>query len=261
MFIKRLVPRRIARAIRPYNSTPANDRMAVEQGQEMVDTLQEAGVSVDGRDVLEIGSGWLPTVPIVFAANGARRVVLTDVVRLADPQTWDLARRNVAANAPDLDIPTPLPFDYRAPTDLSDIESASVDLIISRTVLEHIPVEVLPNVLEQCRRVLRDDGAMCHIIDHTDHRAHVDEKLSFLDFLRYSPGQWAFVGRLWDSHQNRLRSPDYIEYFENAGFDIIKMDVFTHPERAFDVPYAKEFTKYSREDLRTCITKLILKKK
>lgn len=257
---KRLVPRRIARAIRPYSSTPENDRRAVEQAREMIARLATAGINVNGLEVLEIGSGWLPTVPTIFAAHGASRVVLTDVVRLADSHTWEIARNNVAANAPDLTIPAPLPFDYRAPTDLTDIESASVDLVISRAVLEHITVEDLPSVLAQCRRVLRDGGWMCHSIDHTDHRAHLDRSLSFVDFLRYPDWQWGIIDRLWDSHQNRLRSSEFTRYFLDAGFEILDLQTHTNHERAFEVKYSDKYNKYDKNDRLVCTSSLILKK-
>ena len=43
--------------------------------------LEKSGTPLAGRDVLEIGSGWFPILPIVLRLAGARRVYLTDAYR------------------------------------------------------------------------------------------------------------------------------------------------------------------------------------
>jgi len=49
--------------------------------------------------------------------------------------------------------------------------SASVDLVLSSNVLEHVPLSKLPVLLEETRRILRDGGVSIHLLPSSSWRA------------------------------------------------------------------------------------------
>src|SRR6266700_4317353 len=90
--------RRLKRVIRPYTDNPTNSSLALHQGLQQIDALRKAGCGISG-DILELGSGWLPIIPILFQIAGARKLILTDIERLMDAHTVELAKKVIAANA------------------------------------------------------------------------------------------------------------------------------------------------------------------
>src|SRR5262245_11190109 len=65
----------------------------------LVRMLKQSGRSVEGRTVLEVGSGRLPLIPIIFALLGAKRVVLADYPAVRDPKGFLVARNFVLDHA------------------------------------------------------------------------------------------------------------------------------------------------------------------
>ena len=53
--------------------------------------------SIEGKICLEIGSGWVLTHALVLYLLGAKKVIATDVVPIAQPQTLHLALRDAIA--------------------------------------------------------------------------------------------------------------------------------------------------------------------
>src|SRR5690606_31918877 len=82
-----------------------NLRRDLDRAFELVDLTFQAGASIEGSTCLEVGTGWRPFVPFVFALGGARRVVTIDVNPwLTDAyavETWnalELVLPEIAAN-------------------------------------------------------------------------------------------------------------------------------------------------------------------
>lgn len=225
--------RRIKRRMWPYQDNPDNSRHALRQGLEQIRLLKEAGIRLDGT-VLEFGSGWLPIIPLLFHLSGARHLILTDLERLMDDQTITRARQVILDNLPavgatlDLDesalmarLAGPFEPDYFVPWDSRAQPSQSVDIIVSRAVLEHVPSAALRHVLPDFDRILRPGGAMCHIIDNSDHWEHKDKTLSRVNFLRYEDGLfWKLACLNTQAYQNRLRHSDYSDLFEAYGWTV-----------------------------------------
>jgi len=226
--------RSIKRRLRPYQDNPANSRYALQQGLEQIQLLRQAGVALDG-DVLEYGSGWLPIIPLLFQLAGARRLILTDVERLMDEHTIARAKQvvsdNLAAVAAALGqseaalaerLTKPCNFDYFVPWDSRAHPSASADIVISRAVLEHVPPAAIRHAVGEFGRILRPGGAMCHVIDNSDHWEHKDKTLSRVNFLRYEDGfYWKLACFNVQSFQNRLRHSDYIQLFADYGWTVV----------------------------------------
>jgi SAM-dependent methyltransferase len=243
--LKAMVPgkqviRQVLRRVRPYQTNPLNDGNLFNNAIHQIESLRAAGLDIAGRRVLEIGSGWHPIVPVTFIAAGARSVALTDIEWLLDARMMrsaidyvlarreELQRRLGAVAFERLDIPDAalpamldtLGMTYTVPWRTTMSPTASVDLIVSCSVLEHIEPRMLEAMLADCRRLLAPGGAMVHFIDCSDHRAMRDKTLSRADFLRYEDRVWRLLCLNPQSYHNRLRFSEHRALIERQGFAI-----------------------------------------
>lgn len=266
--------RGILRKISPYQSLRANDELALEQGLNLVRFIRDYKIRMTA--VLEIGTGWIPTIPHILKACGAERIILTDIERLSDPTTFRHARDLVEksldelvdvsgaeqellrANLFRLDVE-----EYRCPPQLDGLQSNSVDLVYSRTVLEHIPEPALKELLAEWRRLLRPGGYCVHFIDNSDHFEHRDKSLSRLNFLTLSDRAWSFACFNPQNYQNRLRHSDYLKFFGNAGYDIVYVDGKPDAQALADMDHLaidKKFARYDREDVAILTSVIVARK-
>jgi Methyltransferase domain len=121
---------------------------------------------------------------------------------------------------------------YRAPCDAAatGLPAASVDVVFSNSVLEHVPRPAIERCLVEARRTLRAGGVMFHSVNCGDHYAYVDRDVHQLNYLRFSDVQW----RKWNNrflYQNRLRAVDFVEMARAAGFAIEVDTSRPHPVR------------------------------
>jgi SAM-dependent methyltransferase len=228
--------RRLKRRLLPYQDDAANSDYCVTNGLEQLAVLRRLGIPVEGAEVLEFGSGWLPLIPLLFHMAGARRLVLTDVARLQDQHTFSRARAIVAGRVEDvaqvLDRPVaellarlngPFPHDYMVPWNPETCPKQSLDIVVSRAVLEHVPKAQIEYFFKHFHRILRDSGVMCHMIDNSDHWQHKDRSLSRVEFLHYEETGlvWRLAQLNEQAFQNRLRHSDYVKMIADARFRII----------------------------------------
>jgi SAM-dependent methyltransferase len=236
--------RALKRRVMPSAESTENHLLAFEQGLEQITALRGCGFKIEGSDVLDLGSGWNPIVPLLFLMAGARCVHLTDLDRLIDgaamvetmgflrDQQDEIVRRldidrhraeSVLSPVHGMGLDALLDrtqLTYTVPFD-SAVQMPSVDLVMSRTVLEHIKPPALRRLLADFGKGLRPGGMMSHVIDHSDHREHRDKSLSRIDFLRYSDRVWRCLCVDPQDYTNRLRHTDYLEMIRKAGYDII----------------------------------------
>ena len=120
--------RQAKRRLSPYDDNEGNSQLCISNGLEQISALREAAVPLSGAEVLEFGSGWLPLIPMLFHLAGAKRLILTDIARLMDAATIDLARNRLRGRldeiAATLQTPReqllarlegPFPHDYLVP--------------------------------------------------------------------------------------------------------------------------------------------------
>src|SRR5258708_3632154 len=92
-------------ALRPDNIAEAS---VYPGGFDQVFLLRSAGLDVRGRDILEIGTGWYPVIPLMLRVAGARHVYLTDAHELLDLRnlkaSLDFLRPRVADMASRFDV-------------------------------------------------------------------------------------------------------------------------------------------------------------
>jgi SAM-dependent methyltransferase len=95
---------------------------------------------------------------------------------------------------------------------LRRIADASVDLVFSQAVLEHVRLSQFAQIQQEMRRVLRRDGLASHQVDLKDHLAGA------LNNLRFSDSTWE-AGWMVRSgfYTNRLRLSEVIAAVRAAG--------------------------------------------
>ena len=106
--------------------------------------LRRSSLAIDGRDVLELGSGTGKNT--VWLAERARRVVAMDF----SPGMLEVARGRVST-----DRVTFVQHDAR---ERWPIDNASVDFVVANLILEHVS-DVAP-IFAEAARVLRPGGMM-----------------------------------------------------------------------------------------------------
>jgi len=249
--------------------------------------LRDVGFDVRG-DVLEVGTGWYPTLPMCFSLAGAKRVYTFDLNRYLKPRwTFRMLRRlehhleaiasssgrpleEVAADHRRLVATTDIEemlalarIEYRAPADASvtGLPDHSIDIAYSNSVFEHVPAAVLNRILVENRRVLRESGIAMHNANCGDHYAYADARITPLNYLAYPADQWEF----WQNrllYQNRLRPSDFHDLAVQSGFEVARY-CFTPKERLLraleTMTIAPEFHRYAPEQLCSTSVDLVLR--
>jgi len=201
--------RGIKRKCLGYEPDPSNLQDTLRCFEQMQEALSTLDRSFEGSTVLEIGSGWFPTIPILLGVKGAKRVLMSDLNPHMDQVTFASTLRFLKGALPAnrtlhaIDTIDDLPITYLAPFDPSAVPDGSVDFVISRTVLEHIPPDDLVNLFLALRPKLSPQGLMIHLVDHSDHLEHTDKSLSKINFLTWSVRKHAFVNSLTREGEDR----------------------------------------------------------
>lgn len=248
-----------------------------------MENLRSLDFSVQGRDMMEIGSGWLPVMPLCFALAGVRRCYTLDLNRHLRPEAVIQALRGMepylaeiagAAGIPEATVRVrwsawlalgdgqkvldAAGIEYRAPADATrcGLPDGSLGLVFSNSVLEHVPAEILSALMVEAVRVLAPDGLALHCVNCGDHYAYFDRNITPIHYLRFSEREW----RRWNNDilfQNRLRPVDFIESAQLAGLEVVLNRFRPRPEllQALPgMPIAPEFQRYSPEQL--CATSI-----
>ncbi len=235
--------------------------------------------------VVEIGTGWIPIVPLGFSLVGMEKIHTYDIRRLISPsliqpilpqysQIVDMlsayasdgkegvqSRYQAMCNSYTTgDLETFLQsmhIVYSAPADAAQtcLQEESIDLVISVNTLEHIDPSTLGDIFAEARRILKHHGTMIHLIDLTDHFAHPpSSSITHVNFLKYSDLAWQLIGSNKFNYHNRLRPPDFVRLVQAAGFTIVSQDVVVNElslEALKSMRLAPRFRHYSDVDLAT----------
>lgn len=224
---------------------------------------------------LDFGSGWHPTVPLLFYSLGVERQHLVDVAPLLDTRlaqaTLKMFRRIVTApdwphrsrlqRLPEAENGISLAdwlnqwgMSYHTPFAAMAADFAgTVDFVTATQVLYFIPREPLRDSLRQVHRALKKGGKLMAMIHLIDVNATWQKGLSHYNHLRYSPEVWDnWINSRLMSY-NRLKAIDYRQLLEEAGFEIRHFDV-TGPtaadlEELKRIPIHSYFNRYSHEEL------------
>jgi SAM-dependent methyltransferase len=258
--------------------------LKLDDWEGMVKQLRDVGLEIPGARLMEIGSGWYPTLPLACHLVGAARVHTVDLNRLLKPDLMRLCIEVLGEQLPRLasicrvelaevearyarllaaaahsDDPATISdgvIEYRAPADAADsgLPDGAIDAIFSNSVLEHVPPAAIDRIHRASLRLLRPGGWIFHSVNCGDHYAYADPKVHQLNYLRFTDRQWAF----WNNaflYQNRLRAHELVDAARAAGFDIVHDTSHARPQRLEQLKamnVAPEFAHIPAEKL--CIT-------
>lgn len=155
-------------------------------------------------------------------------------------------------------------IEYRAPADARaiEMENGAFDVIVTTDTLEHIPLEDLRLIMQECYRLCDKDSIVVMQVDYSDHFAHTDSRINEYNFIQYGDKHWKLYNPPMH-YQNRLRHSDYIELFNDAGFKIINEESYT-PENARqnikNIVRNSIFSSYKEDDLIKTRGKFVLGK-
>ena len=146
--------------------------------------------------------------------------------------------------APACAIPVPSREKTSRIRELAGLDSASADIIVSNSVLEHVRDPL--DLFRECLRVLAPGGIMLHQVDYRDH------------FFKYPFHFLTFSKALWDNLLDpgdlpRLRLDDHLLALRISGFECEVLKQETDPAAlAAVVPFlAPEFSWRDRDMLST----------
>jgi hypothetical protein len=230
--------------------------------------------------VLEVGTGWYPTLPIAFYLCGAAEVHTFDIIghlkrdrlarllgyfcaaaengilqrRLPGIRPDRLERLRALRSAPQDESPQETLKRIQIQVRVQDacdtgLPAGSVDFVFSCAVLEYVPRPVLPKLLGEFRRVASVRSAAVHWMNLEDQFRCFDPSIGPFNFLQYSEAQWRWRESPMIAN-NRHRIADYRELFARAGFVIMaeenRSGAIADLKR---IRLAPEFQRYSTEDL------------
>lgn len=233
-----------------------------------------------GFNVLELGTGWYPVVPLGLYLCGAEEIWTYDIAALINRERLTMvvermlqyegsdklrqflphasseriralqkaAQQGSKANS--LDLLESLRIHVRVQdAQQTGLPNGTIDLFTSTGVLEYIPRPVLRNILSECRRVGRAHSIQSHYLNLADQYSYFDKSITPFNFLRYNPAAWKWLNSplTW---QNRLRISDYRQLFQEAGYRFLKEENRSGTlEELARVPLAPEFSSYTKADL------------
>ncbi len=219
--------RLVKRKLFGYPPNPSNIDLTLRNYSRIKEVARQNGLNFKNSVVLEIGSGWFPTIPIMLSLEGAKKIFMSDLNPHMDEITFTETTKYLKLQFPKdkkiqgLNSFNDLPINYLAPLKVEEIDDSSLDIVISRTVLEHIPKKGLTNLFSALQPKMAKHGIMIHLIDHSDHFEHKDKSISRINFLTWSVRKHAFINYLIKDGENRMRHHEYKPLFENSGYEVI----------------------------------------
>jgi SAM-dependent methyltransferase len=178
--------------------------------------LARIDCTLAGKRVLEIGSGASNGAGYAMAAMGAARVVCHEPYA---PFDVGLDARQLGGLVPRFPGVAFSVVDRL--TALDGLAAASVDVVVSNSVLEH--VADLPGLFASLARILTPEGVMLHRVDYRDH--FFKYPFHFLLFSRFA---WKWFLNPGDLPRRRL--DDHLHALAQAGFDVTACDIERDPE-------------------------------
>lgn len=269
-----------------------NPTQEVKTSVSIAASAVEHGQQINSGSIVEIGTGRRINLPISFWLLGISSILTVD---LNPYLQWELIDKDldfIKANSEQIKTIFPLEFrpqdfewrfekllsiksskqelteilnlNYFAPGNASNLplDSDSVDLHISKSVLEHIPRETLTNILKEGKRVLKPSGLFIHQIHLGDHMANFDKSISSINFLQYDEKTWNRLAGNRFMYHNRLRLQEYIDIFVDAGLEIVSIKNRHIDPKALSLLQTefaidKRFQKFDREMNATSFAQII----
>lgn len=189
--------------------------------------VARAGLTtLEGRVVVELGPGDSLSTAVIAAALGASRTYLSDTgaYATADVASYHALQRFLEAaglRPPDVSQCQTVEaileqchavYLTNGLAGLGSIASASVDLVFSQAVLEHVSLDLFDLTQREVRRVLMPGGIASHQVDLKDHLGGA------LNNLRFGDSTWEARWMAESGfYTNRLRMAEMLSLVRDAG--------------------------------------------
>lgn len=241
---------------------PGVDRSALRcyefgGGWDLIAALCLWAMGVEHQTVIDIN----PNVALDLVDDTIRRFA-TDGDRLERVLGVRLRRPDEAPIGTVEELVTRFGISYLAPQDArgTGLADSSVDFVTNTFTLEHIPPGYIAAILGETRRIMAPGALISSRIDMQDHYHYVQPSISVYNYLRFPDWQWRWLNPPLHS-QNRLRHSQYVQLFEQAGFEIAWNDPATPTTEDLaelhGIPIAPEFDRFTVTDLGTKYTHLV----
>jgi len=221
---------------------------------------------------LDLGTGWLPSVPVTMFALGAKRQYLVDVRRHLQPRAVTQTITQLRAVAPRVGVKFPrmpkVPWDdlaveamleplgmtYAAPYhELAQRIAGTVGYVTATYMLLHLDRSTLLSVLKTVHRLLAPGGYFLGLTHLRQLFDGLDSRSSPFFALRYPDWFWETIINSRMMSYNRLKAPDYTQALQEAGFKVVLMEVEPgDPEDFARLAQARvhaQFSRYTLDDL------------
>jgi len=194
---------------------------------------------IDNVSCFELGTGWYPVVPLSLYLTGAKHIFTIDIsahLNLASLlktieklNEWEKEGK-LKSYLPQIKnerwTKLQLLFNKKNELNINDmlaefgittivgdarkvkLPQESVDFICSNNTFEHIYPNILKEILQEFKRLIKPGGIMSHFIDMSDHFAHFDKSISIYNFLQFTEKQWQWIDNSIQP-QNRMRFCQY----------------------------------------------------
>jgi len=258
--------------------------------------LNELGFVLKGKHVLEIGSGVIPVICMLYLCSGCKvksvdkyrspynfdiigpsmqKICYTDILEKIHHGALDkdLYKDFMKLNTEDiievsdnnLKIINPnYEFCKGIDSASTGFEDNTFDLITSNVTLEHVgdPDGDPDDTIKEISRILKPGGYTAHIIGINDHR---DPDNAPYDCLRFSKDEWLNYECPHNQRINRWRITHFRESFEKAGLEEVYIETNTlrdYPPLTDEIynSFHSDFKSLPREDLEVLDFFVVLRK-
>jgi hypothetical protein len=179
--------------------------------------VEEQGLLLAGRDFLEIGTGWHPVLPVLLHLLDVRHVTTIDVNpwlthdSLAETfRAFQGIAGRVAADFGRDPARTQATMD-RLCQQVEDASMPIPEVLKAANIRYGMPVDA-------CKTPY-DAGSFDYVVSC----------VTTVNFLRYSPQAWHWIGGSGLAYHNRLRCVEYARMLETAGFTVTYVDTEVDP--------------------------------
>lgn len=242
----RFVQENITRSLRV---TEGRVLQKIQVGMEYLDSIEQILEDTDFRQIthVDIGAGWMPTIPLLFYSTGFDHQLLLDIHRNLDARTVsDVVCRFrqlvskeknfkgrckrlppiVEASETLESYLTRIGIRYVAPYGENDLLSdRSFKIITCTQVLLHLSKHQLRSLFQVISSALKSGGLFLAPIHLYDIYSDFDKSLSPYNKWKYSDFVWEKMINSKMMTFNRLTTSEYRQLLEKSGLEIIKYDV------------------------------------
>jgi SAM-dependent methyltransferase len=225
----------------------------IKNGIKLLEKILQTGLSINGKIFFEVGTGWVPIMPLVYWLGGAEEVITVDLnpymKKSLFKESLDYIFRNqneirnlfgdllkldrfaiLINNYNKVDFVLKVAnIKYFAPCDAGSVKLPDnyIDYHVSFGVYQHIPPNSLVEILKEGIRITKKEGLLINQLNYSDMftvSSKTDKNITAINFLKYNDYEWdKYAGNKF-MYTNRLRHDDFIGLFNDLGFTFVNVE-------------------------------------